>query len=181
MDSIAAQAHISKQSLYGAYPSKDILFAAVVSDWVDQGYDVMRPHTAALADAAEARAGLLRLADVLQIGLLSPPVLQIRALIAAEAGRFPEVASDYVTRSWDRNLELLAKALDTLTARGLLRIDDADVAAEQFTWLVVAAPLNRLTLQAGTHPDSDHDLETVATEAVATFLSRYGPETPVVR
>ena len=73
---------------------------------------------------------------------------------------------------------MLAQALSTLTARGLLRIDNPDLAAEQLTWLVVAAPLNRLTLQAGAHPYSDHELAAVATQGVATFMSRYGPEDP---
>jgi AcrR family transcriptional regulator len=174
MDTIAAQAHISKASLYTAYPSKDLLFAAVVRDWVDRGYEAMRPHTTALAGAGDARRGLLHLARVLQGGLLSRPVLQMRTLIAAEAGRFPEVAADYVTRSWDRNLQLLAEAIDALTTRGLLRAPDAGLAAEQFTWLVVAAPLNRLTLQAGAHHYSEPELDALATEAVTTFLSRYG-------
>jgi AcrR family transcriptional regulator len=174
MDAIAAQAHTSKASLYAAYPSKDLLYAAVVRDWVDLGYDAMRPHAAALAAAADARVGLLRLARVMQSGLLSQPVLQMRTLVAAEAGRFPDVAADYVTRSWDRNLQMLAEALRALAGRGLLEAADARLAAEQFTWLVVAAPLNRLTLQAGAHHYSEPELNTLATEAVTTFLSRYG-------
>jgi TetR/AcrR family transcriptional repressor of mexJK operon len=174
MDAIAAQAHISKASLYTAYPSKDLLYAAVVRDWVDRGYEAMRPHATALAGAEDVRRGLLQLARVLQGGLLSRPVLQMRTLIAAEAVRFPDVAADYVSRSWDRNLQLLADAIDALTGRGLLQAPDADLAAEQFTWLVVAAPLNRLTLQAGAHHCTEPELETLATEAVTTFLSRYG-------
>jgi len=55
-----------------------------------------------LAQADDARAGLLRLACVLQAGLLSPAVLQMRTLVAAQAGQFPDVAADYVTRSWTR-------------------------------------------------------------------------------
>ena len=176
MDAVAASAHISKQSLYREYPSKDALYAAVVRDWVERGHDAMRPHANSLSESHEARDGLLALAAVLQDALLSPPVLQMRTLIAAEALRFPDVASDYVTRSWAHNIHMLAEALGALTARGLLRVDDPDLAAEQLTWLVVAAPLNRLTLQAGAHPYSDHELEQVATQGVATFLSRYGPE-----
>ena len=176
MDAVAEQAHISKQSLYRDYPSKDALYSAVVRDWVDCGYDAMRPHTAALAETRQAREGLLGLAHVLQAGLLSPPVLQMRTLIAAEAQRFPDVAADYVTRSWTRNIRMLAEALSVLTARGLLRIDDPGAAAEQLTWLVVAAPLNRLTLQAGAHPYGDDELKAVAAQGVATFMSRYGPE-----
>jgi TetR/AcrR family transcriptional regulator, mexJK operon transcriptional repressor len=176
MDAVAAQAHISKQSLYRDYPSKDALYSAVVRDWVDRGYDAMRPHITALAETRQVRQGLLVLARVLQAGLLSPPVLQMRTLIAAEAHRFPDVAADYVTRSWIRNIGILAEALGVLTARGLLRIDDPDLAAEQLTWLVVAAPLNRLTLQAGAHPYRDDELQAIATQGVTTFMSRYGPE-----
>jgi TetR/AcrR family transcriptional regulator, mexJK operon transcriptional repressor len=71
---------------------------------------------------------------------------------------------------------MLAEALGVLTARGLLRIDDPDLAAEQLTWLVVAAPLNRLTLQAGAHPYAADELESLATQGVTTFLSRYGED-----
>ncbi len=175
MDVVAARARISKQTLYRQYASKDDLFAAVVRDWVDRGHDAMRPHTRALLEAEDVPEGLLRLARVLQAGVLSPPVLQMRTLVAAEAERFPEVAADYVARSWDRNQLLLAEALAELAARDRLDVDEADVAAEQFTWLVLAAPLNRLTLQAGTQPPAGQDLDAIATEAVTTFLSRFGP------
>lgn len=61
---------------------------------------------------------------MLQAGPLSPPALQMRTLIAAEAHRFPDVAAGYITRSWTRNPRMLAEALGALTARGLPRIDD---------------------------------------------------------
>jgi len=175
MDLVAARARISKQTLYRQHASKDALYAAVVRDWVDRGHDAMRPHTAALLDAADVRAGLLRLAAVLHDGVLTPPVLRMRRLVAAEAERFPEVAVDYVERSWNRNQHLLAEALAELGRRGRLAVEDADVAAEQFTWLVLAAPLNRLTLQAGTNPYRAPELEALAAEAVSTFLSRFAP------
>jgi TetR/AcrR family transcriptional repressor of mexJK operon len=79
-------------------------------------------------------------------------------------------------RAAPRHSAAPAEALSVLTARGLLRIDDPGVAAEQLTWLVVAAPLNRLTLQAGAHPYGDHELKAVAAQGVTTFMSRYGPE-----
>jgi len=192
MDAVAAAAHISKQSLYRDYVSKDALYAAVVRDWVDRGYDAMRPHATDLAHTDDARAGLLRMARVLQAGLLSPAVLQMRTLIAAQAPQFPDVAADYVTRSWTRNIHTLAEALLVLADRGLLHLHDpdhvpdpdaepapdpaADLAAEQLTWLVVAAPLNRLTLQAGAHPYPDDQLHALAEQGVTTFLSRYGAD-----
>lgn len=178
MDAVAAEARISKQTLYREYSSKEALYAAVVRDWVDRGYEAMRPHTLALAQVSDAHAGLLRLAGVLHAGVLSPPVLQMRTLVATEAARFPGVAADYVSRSWDRNQALLAEALEQLATRRLLCVEHADVAAEQFTWLVLAAPLNRLTLQPDADAVPEKELERIATEAVTTFLSRYGPQPP---
>jgi TetR/AcrR family transcriptional regulator, mexJK operon transcriptional repressor len=99
----------------------------------------------------------------------------MRTLVAAEAQRFPDVADDYVRRSWDRNQGLLADALARLAARGLLRVDDPAAAAEQFTWLVLAAPLNRLTLTGGRTGGTQEESDAVADEAVATFLARYAP------
>jgi TetR/AcrR family transcriptional repressor of mexJK operon len=174
MDAVAAGARISKQTLYRQYPSKDVLYAAVVRDWVHQGHDAMRPHLQALLDAPDVAEGLFRLARVMQTGILSPPVLHMRTLIATEAERFPDVAADYLARSWHRNQQQLSAALQELAARGVLHITDPDVAAEQLTWLAIAAPLNRLTLQAGTRPEDDRHLESIAAEAVATFLSRFG-------
>lgn len=175
MDAVAAGARISKQTLYRQYPSKDDLYAAVVRDWVDRGRDAMAPHLAALIATGDAAAGLRALAGTLQAGVLSGPVLRMRTLVAAEAQRFPEVADDYVRRSWDRNQALLAEALTQLATRGLLRIDDPGTAAEQFTWLTLAAPLNRLTLTGGRTGGTQRESDAVADAAVATFLARYGP------
>lgn len=175
MDAVAAGARISKQTLYRQYPSKDDLYAAVVRDWVDRGRDAMRPHLDALTAADDAAAGLRALARTLQAGVLSTPVLRMRTLVAAEAQRFPDVADDYVRRSWERNQALLADAFTRLSARGLLRIDRPAVAAEQFTWLVLAAPLNRLTLTGGREGCTQEESDELADEAVTTFLTRYGP------
>ena len=174
MDSIARTARISKSSLYREYASKDVLYAAVVTDWVDRGREAMRPHTEALLTAPDALAELGRLARTVQTAVLSPPVRQMRILVAAEAPRFPDIATYYVTRSWERNIENLAEAFAVLAERGTITTDAPRTAAEQFTWLAVAAPLNRMTLDAGARPYTQSELNMIADEAVATFVARYG-------
>jgi TetR/AcrR family transcriptional regulator, mexJK operon transcriptional repressor len=173
MDAIAAQAKISKQTLYAEYPSKDALYTAVVRDWVDRGHDALAPHARALLDCDDLEAALRRLAGVLQVGILSEPVLRMRALVAAEADTLPAVAADYVKRSWDRNLSVLADTLADLNRRGRLTAEDPQTAAEQFVWLVVGAPLNRLELTAAMHGYSRRRLDHIAEQGVQTFLSRY--------
>ncbi|MFK4788683.1 TetR/AcrR family transcriptional regulator [Microbacterium sp. ZW T5_56] len=174
MDAVATAARISKQTLYRRHPSKEALFAAVVADWVDRGRDAMRPHLERLLQNNDPRVGLRELASVLQAGVLSPAVVQMRTLVIAESERLPEVADAYVRRSWERNERLLSAALAQLADRGSLRISDPDIAAQQFTWLVLGAPLDRLTLTAGSSRYTAGRLSSIADEAVETFLARHG-------
>lgn len=51
---------------------------------------------------------------------------------------------------------------------------DPSVAAEQFVWLVIGAPLNRLSLRGAAHGYGAQRLQQFANQAVATLLSRYG-------
>lgn len=173
MDAIAARARVSKQSLYAAYPSKAALYAAVVHDWVDQGHDALAPEARLLAECTDVHDGLSRFVRVLQAGILSAPVLRMRELVAAEADAFPEVAADYVERSWRRNTARLARTLTQLQGRGMLQLPDAEMAAEQLIWLAIAAPMNEISLRGAGHSYGHDRLERVATEAVSTFLSRY--------
>ena len=69
----------------------------------------MRPLVDRLLEADDLPAALLRLALALQAGILSAPVLKMRALVAAESA-------------------------------------DPRTAAQQFTWLSIAEPLNEWTL-----------------------------------
>ncbi len=174
MDAIAAGARVSKTSVYRDLGSKEEMYRAVVLDWVDRGRDAMRPVLDRLVEAPDITAGLLEFAQVLQAAVLSEPVRRMRTLVAAEAERFPDVAQAYVTQSWDRNVGALAEALLALDRRGALTLDDAQVAAHQLTWLVVAAPLNEQTLTGGAACASAADLERTARAGVTTFLARYG-------
>ncbi|WP_309238699.1 TetR/AcrR family transcriptional regulator [Actinoplanes aureus] len=173
MDTVAAAARISKASLYAQHPSKDALYAAVVVDWASRGRDAMRPHLDALLAAEDLPAALGRFGRTLQAAVLSPGVLRMRRLVAAEADRHPEVTARYVAESWDRNIAALAAALAELADRGSLRVDDPAVAAQQFTWLLLGAALNDYTLRGDATPP--HDLTATADAATATFLARYGP------
>lgn len=172
MDAVAAAARISKASLYARHPSKDALYAAVVADWAARGRDAMRPHLDALLAADDLPAALRRFGRTLHAAVLSPGVLGMRRLVAAEADRHPEVAARYVADSWDRNVAALAAALADLGRRGALRVDDPAVAAQQFTWLVLGAALNDHTLRGAAAAPGD---PAAADAAVATFLARYGP------
>lgn len=168
MDQVASRARISKSSLYREHPSKSALFAAVVSDWAESGRDAMRPALDRLAEDPDLERGLATLAETLLRGVLSPEVVEMRRLVINEAKTQPDVAALYLRESWQRNIDALASTLDTLRSTRNLRIDDARLAAEEFTWLLVGAPLNESLL--GVAPPTEANR---SGHAIAAFLARY--------
>lgn len=169
MDEVARRARISKASLYREHPSKAALYAAVVTQWAQAGRDAMRPALERLVASDDVRRGLVDLAETMRNGILSPAVLHMRRLVTSEALTQPEVAAGYLEESWNSNIRKLADALAALAAQGRLRIPDAQVAAEQLTWLIVGAPLNAQLLTAGEQPEASP-----VTDAVDLFLAGYG-------
>ena len=176
MAEVAARAHVSKNSLYRDYSSKDALFAAVVADWVSRGRDAMRPHVDALACSQDVVAGLREFAAVLQRAVLSDEVLGMRRIVAAESERFPKVARGYVADSWDRNIEMLSQAFDQLMERGVMRRADATAAARLLTWVIVGEPLNARTLGVKPAPDESQRLQSILDEGISAFVARYVSE-----
>lgn len=167
MDEVAKRAKISKASLYREHSSKPALFAAVVRDWAHAGRDAMRPALARLGESGDVRAALVELGETMRAGILSTPVLEMRRLVTAEATAHPDVAERYLEESWNANIENLAAALQGISEQGRLQIEDSHAAAEQFTWLVIGAPLNAQLL--GGAPAGAY-----VSRAVELFLAGYG-------
>ena len=173
MQHVAARAGVSKASLYGEYPSKDDLYAAVVTDWARRGRGAMRPALDALLAARSARPGLVDFLSTLQAAVLDDGPLRMRRLVASESDRFPEVAAHYVAASWDANIEALAETLSSLQDRGDLAISDPRTGAEQLTWMAIGGPLNAQTLGGPGVPDGR--LRALAEAAADAFLRSYAP------
>ena len=93
----------------------------------------------------------------------------MRRLVTSEAVRHPAIAATYLAGSWERNIDALADAFRALDRQGRLRIRDARLAADQFTWLTVGAPLNAQLLT----PVAYHDTTPTTASAVELFLSGY--------
>ena len=74
-----------------------------------------------------------------------------------------------------RTVAALADAFERLAARGLLTIEDPTLAASQFNWLIMSAPLNRAMLLGDDGPPDPADVDRWADDGVRTFLAAYGP------
>jgi AcrR family transcriptional regulator len=176
MDQIAADAAVSKQTVYKQFQDKQHLFAAVITETtvevVGRLADIAA-HT--LDDAHDVRKALRDLADGWLRGMLQPDVLRLRRLVIAEADRFPEVGRAWFDRGFDRALVILGESLQRLADRGLLHdLGDPTLAADQFAGLVLYRPMNQVMFAGTDAVPSADTLARIADAAVDVFLAAYG-------
>lgn len=171
-DEIAALSAVSKQTIYRHFADKDDLIAAVLNDAIagaeEQGADSFE----ALVATNDIDRDLCAFARRHIKEVIQPQIMQLRRRIIGEADRFPTLARAWYDAAPKRGHEKLQQCLEGLRDRGLLRIDDPALAAEQFNWLVLSIPLN----QAMFDPDTSVDpakLDYYADEAVRVFLAAH--------
>ena len=174
MEEIAALAGITKRTVYNNYPDKEVLFTQIVGDMIGVAEAFGRELRAEFdPDMTEAqlRSALHDLAHRMALAIIRPEVIALRRLLVGETREFPTLGREYYERAPSQVMEMLAAGFRKLSSAGLLNVDDARMAAEQFAYLVVGAPLDQAML-AGTPPPRRR-LLACARDGVETFLARY--------
>lgn len=174
MDEIAALAGVSKQTVYKHFADKDRLFSEVVMSTVNEASDPVHAEVLQLRDTGDLAADLRDLARRQLALVMQPKLMQLRRLVIAESSRFPELGRTFYEQGPGRTISTLAATFERLAARGLLAADDPNLAAAQFNWLVMSAPLNQAMLLGRDHSLSKSELERHADDGVRTFLAAYG-------
>jgi TetR/AcrR family transcriptional regulator, mexJK operon transcriptional repressor len=172
MDEIAALAAVSKQTVYKHFADKERLFTEIVTTTVNEVADPVSDEVHELADSGDVEADLRDLARRQLAGVMQPRLLQLRRLVIAEAGRFPELGRVFYERGPGRTMAALAAAFEGLAARGVLRLEDPALAAAHFNWLIMSQPINRAMLLGEHAPPADLDRHVET--GVRTFLAAYG-------
>lgn len=174
MDTIAAEAGVSKVTVYNHFGSKEALFIAVITDALDEplagessaaleGLAAAEDLRTALVDAARTWVRAVRTND---------EVAALRNLVAAEVHRFPELGSAWRHRGTESHHPAVAGALQALAEQGRLEISDLEVAIIQFYGLLVFPHM--VFSSYGT--DIDEDLtDRLISGGVAMFLDHYSP------
>jgi TetR/AcrR family transcriptional regulator, mexJK operon transcriptional repressor len=166
MDEVAAVAAVSKQTVYQHFRDKETLFHELITATVLQGAE--RVDEAPLLPGVRPLAEELRaFARLLLHGVMQPRVLRLRRVVIAEATRFPGLGRSFYDLGVARTVALLAPALADL--------DDPELAAEHFVWLVLSIPLNRAMLLGDDHGIGPEDLDRYADAGVDAFLAAYAP------
>lgn len=170
VDEIARAAKVSKATLYSYFPDKRLLFMEVArgeclrqADRAIETIDLDAPVDKVLREVAG------RMLDF----VTSDFGQRIFRICVAESERFPGLGREF----YDSGPALIrARLVDFFrraAERGELRVDDLDLAADQFHALCKADIHDRLVFSL-TRRFTKAELARVADGAVATFMARYG-------
>lgn len=129
MDAIAADACVSKRTVYNHFPSKRDLFRAVTQ----RLYAGLLEADALLAPVDEApETALPRLARAILKHLRQPEVQGLLRLVIAEQQRIPELAAEFHSVGKGPAVGLAERYFAAQCERGRLGVADPLLAAQQF-------------------------------------------------
>ncbi len=169
MARIAAEAGVSKGTLYNYFDGKAELFRAFVEEKCARDLVAMFAEPDLQAPLETVLRGFgTRILDT----LLSDPVLVIYRIVISEAPRFPALARAFYEGGPARAMQMMTRWLEGEIAQGRLRVDNPDLAVHQFFTLCHAKILLQRRLQlVHTVPQAERDL--VVGAAVTMFLRSY--------
>ena len=173
IDLIAAEAGVSRQTVYNHHGDKEKLFMAVVRDLTERCNVGIFATIATFPDQpGDLEADLIGFAVRLnQNCICNRDGKFLRKLIQTEGERYPELFAEWREQGPGRTWPAIAARFARLAYGGHLVIDDPDVAARQFLGLVNAEL--QTTFMLGGTPREDEVVQS-ATNGVRTFLRAFG-------
>lgn len=173
MDDIAASAKVSKATVYSYFPDKNLLFLEAAKS------EILRitreAENVAVVDAP-VEVVLRYSARTIIDFYLSALGQSIFRVCVSESERFPELGRMFYEAGPKMGSDRLSGYLHYLSEQGVLNIDDAPLAADQFADLCRADLFQRVmfgladTIKPG-------DIDRVIDGAISTFMARYGVST----
>jgi len=169
VDDIAREAGVSKATLYSYFPDKRLLFMEVAHS------ECARHATQQLDIPAGSspRQVLTQVARHILRVILSDVGQKIYRICVAETERFPDLGREFFASGPKVEREKFKEYLQAATARGELRIEDFDLAAEQWAALLRMDLFPRMIFNLRDSV-TDSEINRVAEGAVDMFLACYG-------
>jgi TetR/AcrR family transcriptional repressor of mexJK operon len=143
-DAIAAEATISKRTLYSYYAGKEELFADVL-----RRLTIENPQTQVLAsvgemepnDLGELRKALVGLATRVVSIMMDPDYLALLRTIIADSHRFPQLGGIYRRTVPERGFRVFLALMERMRERSIVDVPDAEAATRLFFGPIVTYAL----------------------------------------
>lgn len=172
MSRIAAEAGVSKGTLYNYFDSKSTLFAVFVEQKASATLaNIFQQVREEDEPAAALHAIALRMVDM----LMSPGSLVLYRIVVSEAAKFPHLATVFWQAGPCRATSYMTQWIERQVAAGRLDVPDPAFAADQFLALCQTRIAIQRRLQI-VQMTSDEDIELVVQGAVRLFLKGYGAD-----
>lgn len=170
MEAVAREAGVSKVTLYAHFAHRNALIRAVI---MAQHERLVAALHEPVDDAAGLRRSLSRLGLELMHFLCSDDFLLLERLLAAHLHAHPGLGRLIYEHGPLATVHQLARLLDRLNARGLVRVDDSRVAAEQLIgmWLGI---LGKGLMMKGRKKPNPAELWQRVEDGIDTFIRAFG-------
>jgi TetR/AcrR family transcriptional regulator, mexJK operon transcriptional repressor len=165
-DAIAAEAKVSKRTLYVYYPSKEELFAGVMRELT-----IENPQTRALESMEEMTPGseeelrrdLLELAKKMVVTMMQPDYLALLRTTIADTHRFPQLGGLFRATVPERAMRSFAVFIERSRESGVVGPGvDGETAARMFVGpLLTYAVLDGLLAEGPPRPPAQEKIENI--------------------
>ena len=171
MDAIAAEAGVSKLTVYSHFTDKETLFAAAVKAKCEE---LMPELLFELGDEVPVETVLLNIGRAFHTLICSRESIALHRLMMSLAAQDAKLANIFYHSGPQQLLDEMSDLLDQVRRRGLLAIDEPRHAAEHFFCLIKGGHNFRL-LCGCAEPMSPDDAEAHVREVVELFIRAYRP------
>jgi len=172
MDQIALIAGVSKRTVYNRFRSKEELFGAAITESCAN----LLPLDIADIEASLAPAELIRrLSRQFLEGILHPDAISLRRIAAFEAERTPAIGLSYLEHGPKWMVAQCTPIMERLTAKGALKIEDAEAALWQLGSLI-SEPLYAFVLMGAPPDDLEKAIGDQVERGVTAFMKLYAAD-----
>jgi AcrR family transcriptional regulator len=169
MNDIARVAGVSKGTLYVYFPSKQVLFEALIREEHRRTAERLSMFDDAEPDVALV---LKRFGDALMNFMLLPEHIALVRTVSAAAAKFPAIGRAFFEAGPQFGADRLAAYFAQQVEAGALVIDDVNLAAFQFLESIQGGHLKRM-LFCVCEPPPQEAVEKAVTRAVEMFMAVY--------
>lgn len=172
MDAIAAEAGVSKQTVYSHFGAKDALFAAIVEGKCEE---LMAPVQLPAVPGQHHEKALGELARRFLATIFTSSNMALFRVVVAESGRFPELAEAFYRAGPATAVNNLAGYLAELDRAGMIGVADPTAAAKLFFAMLRGDLYLRRLLDLAPEPPAA-EIEPLVRQVVTAFLAAHAPD-----